>query len=216
MAHGSFDFALELRQKQTGIYKNVIAITQLRHQKSAIMAFFGETTPELLCEPLTLEVTANCSCGRFFEQHPTIIEDTEGERLEIFLHTLLQGNCKCIMLNSDLKAGRDSTNKSSKTWLHVAAALGSQELMEVLLMKSPQHLNTATSLYCHTPLSLAVMQTKGELVSWLCNQPEINPNIKSKNEKHTPLVDAILAEKYHIVEILVNSSKVDVNAVSIF
>lgn len=47
---------------------------------------------------------------------------------------------------------------------------------------------------------------------WLCNHPEINPNIKSKNEKHTPLVDAILAEKYHIVEILVKSSKVDVNA----
>ena len=111
------------------------------------------------------EVTAGCSCGRFFEQHPTIIEDTEGERLEIFLHALLEGSCKCIMLNPEIKTSRDGTQRSTKTWLHVAAALGCHELMEALINKSCLNLNTATSLYFHTPLSLAVMQTKGNVLA---------------------------------------------------
>ena len=68
------------------------------------------------------------------------------------------------MLNPEIKSSRDSTKKSTKTWLHVAAALGCQELMEALTEKSSLDLNFATSLYCYTPLSLAVMQTKGKFL----------------------------------------------------
>ncbi|RUS86853.1 hypothetical protein EGW08_005390 [Elysia chlorotica] len=214
MATGNFDTAsnLDLRQKQTELYRNIIGLVQSQSKSSDIKTFVHGISPHLLCQLLVLEVTSSCSCGRFFEQHPTIIEDTEGERLEIFLHALLVGSCKCIQLNPEINSSGEGTCRSTKTWLHVAAALGCPELMEALVNKSSLDVNKATSLYCHTPLSLAVMQTKGEMVSWLCKQPGLDPNVKSKKEKHTPLVDAILAEKYHIVEILIQSSKIDVNA----
>ncbi|GFO34540.1 hypothetical protein PoB_006104500, partial [Plakobranchus ocellatus] len=64
------------------------------------------------------------------------------------------------MLNPDTRAGVGGTRTSIKTWLHVAAALGSLELMEALMKKQILDINASTSLYQHTPLSLAVMQTK--------------------------------------------------------
>ncbi|CAG5132205.1 unnamed protein product, partial [Candidula unifasciata] len=154
-------------------------------------------------------VKSNCSCARFFEQHPTIIEDTEEERLQIFLHTVAHGFCKCLKSASDCP---DTQRLASKTWLHLAAAVGSLDLVKILVTQAKLDINAATSLYQFTALSLAVMQTKNDLVGWLCGQANIDVNVKSKAEKHTPLVDAMLSEKFHIVSILTKAPGIDLNA----
>ncbi|KAH9509069.1 hypothetical protein Btru_048948 [Bulinus truncatus] len=155
-------------------------------------------------------VSSKCSCGRFFEQHPTIIEDTEDESLEIFLQALSQGFCRCF--NSRQPGDDVHYQTAGKTWLHVASALGLLDMVRLLVTQAKIDINAVSFLYNFTCLSLAVMQTNAELVSWLCGHPDVNVNIKAKSEQHSPLIDAMLAEKYHIVDILCHSPGIDLNA----
>ncbi|CAL1530491.1 unnamed protein product [Lymnaea stagnalis] len=196
----------ELRQEQVKLYQTFIDCAQ---SNSYNPIFLDEVDKHLLKEALTLTVTPTCSCGRFFEQHPTIVEDTEEECLDPFLQTLAQGFCKCFktLPTNDTSYVR----VASKTWLHVASVLGCLEMVKVLVDTAQLEINAVTSLYHFSCLSLAVMQTKGHLVSWLCAHPLIDMNIKAKSELHTPLIDAMLAEKFHIVDILSQTPGIDLN-----
>ncbi|XP_005094682.1 ankyrin-3 [Aplysia californica] len=197
----------QLRARQVKVYQSFITCSL---ETWNIDEFINGMSKHVMSQPLAIDVAPSCSCGRFFEQHPTIIEDTEDERLESFLHHLMEGHCKC--LQKRYQSGSEPFRSSEKQWIHVAAAIGNLELFTKLVGKFECDINAETSLCHFTALSLAVMQTRTDIVSWLCSQPNLDANVQSKNEKHTPLIDAMLAEKFHLVDILITARGVDLNA----
>ena len=54
MASEYYESALELRQKQTKLYKDVIDLVQSLPKRSVIKAFVNGVSSCFLCEPLTL------------------------------------------------------------------------------------------------------------------------------------------------------------------
>ncbi|XP_059148205.1 putative ankyrin repeat protein RF_0381 isoform X2 [Physella acuta] len=202
MHEGMMLEADQLRFEQVLLYKMLVTCKQ---QNQSISSCIHGVSKTLLQSPLTLVVVENCTCGRFFEQHPTTVEDTEAIRLGPFLQTLQRGTCKCW------RPGQAAGCVASKTWLHVAAALGSLELLEHLVTEVQLNINSVTSLLNFTSLTLAVMQTRTDLVEWLCSRPDVDKNVLVKSEQHTALVEAMLADKFHIVELLIQSPGLDLN-----
>ena len=83
------------------------------------------------------EHTPNCSCGRFFEQHPTTVEGVEGENLERILNQIRHGRCFCLHTGDPNNPPNTAAKLASKTLLHAAAASGyrSAEVVQYLLEK---------------------------------------------------------------------------------
>ena len=81
------------------------------------------------------EHTQNCSCGRFFEQHPTTIDGVEGESLERMVEQIRTGTCYCFLSRDSHNPLNVATKLAGKTLLHAAAAAGydTAEIVQYLL-----------------------------------------------------------------------------------
>ena len=79
--------------------------------------------------------TVSCSCGRFFEQHPTRIEDTEDTHLYIILENIRTGKCRCFRDIDPFNPPVAAHLLASKRLLHAAAASGytSSKVVQFLL-----------------------------------------------------------------------------------
>ncbi|XP_076442764.1 uncharacterized protein LOC143281437 [Babylonia areolata] len=159
-----------------------------------------------------IEHTMSCSCGRFFEQHPTTIDGTEGELLERMLKQIQTGKCWCL-INSDPGSSLTlAARPATKTLLHAAAASGykSTEIVEYLLSKNCS-VNRMTRIFCYTPLFRAVCSKNKEVVSLLLGQEDVDVNLRSKAEQHTPLLEAIFNRHYPIINLLLAASTTNLN-----
>lgn len=81
--------------------------------------------------------TQNCSCGRFFEQHPTTIDGAEGEVLDRMVEQIRSGACHCFIDCDSHNPLNIASMPARKSLLHAATASGydTTEIVEYLLEK---------------------------------------------------------------------------------
>nr|KAG5714471.1 hypothetical protein BaRGS_006917 [Batillaria attramentaria] len=160
---------------------------------------FLEQHAHLLDCDISITHTMNCSCGRFFEQHPSSIDDLEGERVTRILHAIQSGKCRCLSRADEDMPFEMASNEARKSLLHAAAAAGQVEVVRFLLSKGC-NVNKVTNIFSFTSLFLAICQNKREVVTLLLEDKNIDVNIRSRAELNTPLLEAILTRKLHFVD----------------
>lgn len=129
----------------------------------------------ILLVPFIVEHTLSCSCGRFFEQHPTSIDDTVNENLERMLRQIRTGLCRCLQNNPDPDTNDARTQRNpriaKKSLLHGAVAAGHLNIAQFLLAhgcsvnkvsKVSHHIVLAKIFSCfHIYISLKHSRIKG-------------------------------------------------------
>lgn len=171
---------------------------------------FLEQHSHLLDCDISIVHTVNCSCGRFFEQHPTSIDELEGERMTRILHQIQRGECQCLSAATEDTPVQISPKEARKTLLHAAAASGQTEVVRFLLSNGCD-INKVTNIFSYTSLFLAICQNKHEVVSVLLGDKSISVNIRSRAELNSPLLEAMLTRKLHFVNQLLAMPDIDLD-----
>lgn len=107
----------------------------------------------------------------------------------------------------------NKTMPDGSTALHIAAEMGNLEIVKLLIERGKQkgiNINAVNSQE-QTPLYLAVLNERIEVVGFLLQQPEINGNYARRSDGITPLHMAVHKRNIIIIRLFAEKKNIDFN-----
>lgn len=126
------------------------------------------------------------------------------------LNTETLSNLDISARHSHVESGLPSRRANRMTLLGYIASVGTRKIMELLIPHLDKEINQSSNMQDNTPLMLAIMRGKDDIVNFLLTLNMLDVNVQDLFER-TALAIAVRCNRNPAVKMLLQHPKIDVN-----